>query len=75
MYEEYVTNATDHPAFVGCHFFEYLDEALTGDENIVSGFVTVTDGVYPEMVAAAKRVHAKVYRRRMYGPTSATMNR
>ena len=33
-------------------------------ENINTGFVTVTDSVYPEMVAAAKTVHAEVYRRR-----------
>ncbi len=57
----------DHPAFVGCHFFKYGDEPLTGrgdGENFNTGFVTVTDSVYPEMVAAAKTVHAEVYRRR-----------
>jgi len=64
IYQEFVTNVADHPAFVGCHFFEYIDEPLTGDENIVSGFVTVTDSAYPEMVEAAKRVNVEVYRRR-----------
>ena len=68
MYKEYVRSVADHPDFVGCHFFDYVDEPLTGRgadaENIVSGFVTATDSVYPEMVEAAKSVHAEVYRRR-----------
>ncbi len=67
MYQEYVRSVVDHPAFVGCHFFKYGDEPLTGrgdGENFNTGFVTVTDSVYPEMVAAAKTVHAEVYRRR-----------
>jgi hypothetical protein len=67
MYQEYVRSVVDHPAFVGCHFFKYSDEPLTGrrdGENFNTGFVTVTDSVYPEMVAAAKKVHAEVYRRR-----------
>jgi hypothetical protein len=67
MYQEYVNSVVDHPALVGCHFFEYLDEPPTGrgdGENIVTGFVTVTDSVYPEMVSAAKKLRAEVYRRR-----------
>ncbi len=68
MYKDYVRSVADHPDFVGCHFFEYVDEPPTGRgadaENIVSGFVTATDSVYPEMVEAAKTVHAEVYRRR-----------
>jgi len=71
IYREYVRSVVDHPSFVGCHFFKYGDEPLTGrrdGENFNTGFVTVTDSIYPEMVAAAKTVHAEVYRRRASKP-------
>ena len=68
MYQEYVRSVADHPDFVGCYFFEYLDEPPTGRggdyENIVSGFVSVTDSAYPDMVEAARTVNAEAYRRR-----------
>lgn len=68
MYEDYVGSVLDHPALVGCHWFQYVDEPLTGrtfdGENYNIGFVTVTDTPYPEMVAAAKKVHAGAYVRR-----------
>lgn len=68
MYREYVNSVADHPAFVGCHWFEYVDEPITGraydGENYNIGFVTVTDTPYPEMVAAAKQTHQALYTRR-----------
>jgi hypothetical protein len=67
MFQEYVRSVVDNPDFVGCHWFQYIDEPTTGrddGENINTGFVTITDTVYPEMVAAAKAVNAEVYRRR-----------
>ncbi len=68
MYQDYVRSVADHPSLVGCHFFKYNDEPLTGrpgdGENYNIGFTTVTDGLYPEMIAAAKAVHAEVYLRR-----------
>ena len=67
MYQDYVRSVADHPLFVGCHFFKFNDEPLTGrprdGENYNIGFTTVTDDVYPEMVAAAKAVHTEVYTR------------
>jgi agarase len=75
MYQEWVRSAVDRPTLVGCNYFLYIDEPLTGEEfygeNTYSGFVTVTDGVYPEMVEAAKAVHAEVYRRRAAGSPAA----
>jgi hypothetical protein len=65
MYQEYVRSVAENPAFVGCHWFQYIDEPTTGrddGENINTGFVTVTDTVYLEMVAAAKKVNSEVYR-------------
>jgi hypothetical protein len=71
MYRDYIRSVVDHPAFVGCAWFEYVDEPLTGrvydGENYNIGFVTITDTPYPEMVAAAKAVHAEAYRRRAGG--------
>lgn len=68
MCQNYVNSVVDHPSFAGCHWFQYYDEPLTGrsfdGENYNIGFVSVTDTPYPEMVAAAKAVHAEVYARR-----------
>jgi hypothetical protein len=79
MYQEFVRSIVDHPDFVGCHFWQYVDEPLTGGadggENTGTGFVTLTDTVYPEMVVAAKSVHAEVYRRRASGSASASVSR
>jgi hypothetical protein len=65
-YAHYVESALAHPAVVGCHWFQYVDEPLTGrwfdGENYNIGFVSVTDTPYPELVAAARRVHAAMYR-------------
>jgi hypothetical protein len=65
MYQDYVRSVAEHPAFIGCHFFKYGDEPLAGrrdGENFNTGFTSVTDNVYAEMVAAARAVHAEVYR-------------
>jgi hypothetical protein len=68
MYQDYVRSVADNPKMVGCHFFKYVDEPVTGrpgdGENYNIGFVTVTDTPYPEMVEAAQAVHAEVYQRR-----------
>ncbi|HEX8237161.1 MAG TPA: beta-galactosidase [Abditibacteriaceae bacterium] len=68
MYEDYVRSVLDHPAFVGCHWFQYIDEPTTGrtydGENYNIGFVNATDTPYPEMVAAAQKVHSEMYTRR-----------
>lgn len=70
-YIGYVRSVLDDPSFVGCHWFQYVDEPLTGrwfdGENYNIGFVTVTDTPYPEMVQAAKRVHGEAYVRRYKG--------
>jgi len=67
-YQAYVRSVVDHPAFVGCHWFQYFDEPVTGrsydGENYNIGLVDVTDTPYPEMVAAAKAVHQEIYTRR-----------
>jgi hypothetical protein len=68
QYEKYVQSVLDHPAFVGAHWFQYIDEPLTGrwfdGENYNIGFVDTTDTPYPEMVEAATRAHSTMYQRR-----------
>jgi hypothetical protein len=68
IYRQFVESVADKSAFVGCHWFDYVDEPLTGrafdGENYNIGFVTVTDTPYPEMVAAVKQVGAGLYPRR-----------
>jgi len=67
-YADYVRAVADCPAFVGCHWFQFVDEPITGrwfdGENYNIGFLDVTDTPYPELVAAARRVHGEVYGRR-----------
>ncbi|MFA6239838.1 MAG: beta-galactosidase, partial [Candidatus Hydrogenedentales bacterium] len=67
-YERYVNSVLDNPSFVGCHWFQYIDEPITGrtydGENYNIGFLTVTDTPYPEMVRAAQKVHGEMYERR-----------
>jgi len=56
-YRYYVEQCAAHPAVVGAHWFEWLDEPVTGrndGENYNIGFVDVTDRPYAELVAGAK---------------------
>ncbi len=68
MYKQYLESVEDLPAFVGCQWFQYYDEPLTGragdGENYNIGFVSVTDTPYREMVESAKAVSSEVYQRR-----------
>lgn len=75
-YARYVNSVADCPAFVGCHWFQYIDEPITGrwfdGENYNVGFVTVTDTPYPELVRAARVAHQEMYRRRGGGALPAS---
>jgi len=68
-YRGYVRSVADCPSFVGCHWFQYVDEPITGrwfdGENYNIGFVTVADSSYPELVQAARDVHKEIYQRRL----------
>ena len=66
-YREYLNACLDHPRYVGAHWFQWQDEALTGradGENFQIGFVTVADSPYPELVQAARDIGSTMYRRR-----------
>ncbi len=68
IYTDYVQSVLRNPALVGCHWFQYVDEPLTGraydGENYNIGFLTVTDTPYPELVAAARAIHHQAYQQR-----------
>jgi hypothetical protein len=63
-YAAFVTSCLTHPRYVGTHWFQWRDQALTGrgdGENYQIGFLTVTDQPYPELVEAARAVGATMY--------------
>jgi len=67
-FKDYVNACLDHPRMVGCHWFQYTDQALTGRldwENFQIGFVSVCDVPYPEMVKASRETAAQMYSRRL----------
>ena len=66
-YRAFVGACLDHPRFVGTHWFQWRDQALTGrfdGENYQIGFVTVTDTPHHELVDAARATAATMYPRR-----------
>jgi len=63
-YQEYLRSVLALPAFVGCHWFQYSDEPLTGrfdGENYNIGMVSGTDTPYVELVSAARQIQSEIY--------------
>ncbi|OIP04904.1 MAG: hypothetical protein COY42_04695 [Armatimonadetes bacterium CG_4_10_14_0_8_um_filter_66_14] len=63
-YVAYTREAAAAPWCVGAHWFQYLDQPLTGradGENYNVGFVDATDDPYPEMREAARKVNGELY--------------
>src|SRR6266446_3514677 len=60
-YGTYLRWALANPDIVGCHWFQYVDEPLTGrlldGENGNMGFVAVTDRPYGSLVSAAREAN------------------
>lgn len=62
-YRYYVEHAAAHPAVIGTHWFQWIDQPATGrndGENYNIGWIDVTDRPYTELVAAAKVTHARL---------------
>jgi len=57
-------DAMTNPDFLGAHWFEYVDEPITGTmsggENVAIGFVSLTDTPYPELTTFASSVNRMV---------------
>jgi len=63
-YRYYTEQMASIPYFVGGHYFQYLDEPVTGRgdrETSYNGFVTVADIPYPNLVKAAVETNARIY--------------
>jgi hypothetical protein len=61
---DYVEHAARHPAVVGLHWFQWVDEPVTGrfdGENYNIGLVDVTDRPYDEMLAEIRPAHERLY--------------
>jgi hypothetical protein len=62
-YQYYVEHAAAHPQVIGTHWFEWIDEPVTGradGENYNIGWIDVTDQPYADLVAAAELTHARL---------------
>lgn len=74
-YQQYVQTVLSLPAFVGCHWFEYHDEPLTGrsdGENYNIGMVSNTDTPYWELLEAVQQMNSAVYNSFALGLNIAT---
>lgn len=65
-YGDFVLGAARHPLFVGVHWFQWMDQPLTGraldGENYQIGFVDVADTPYSEMIETSRRVAGEIYK-------------
>lgn len=64
-YALYVQQWASQPWSIGCHWFQYSDQVLTGrdrdGENQLIGLVDITDRPYPEMERAVRAQAMSVY--------------
>jgi hypothetical protein len=63
-YRAYLHSVWKLPAFVGCHWFQYVDQPLTGrfdGENYDIGFVSIVDHPHWELAEAAREINGRVY--------------
>lgn len=63
-YVRYVSGALRNPCVVGTHWFQYADEPTAGrfdGENYQIGFIDGCDTPYPETIAAARQIGARLY--------------
>jgi len=62
-YRYYVENAAAHPALIGTHWFQWMDQPPTGrndGENYNIGFLDVTDRPYSELIEAVKETSKRL---------------
>jgi uncharacterized cupredoxin-like copper-binding protein len=70
FYGGIVDQCLTHPKLVGAHWFQWSDNVFTGrfdGENYQDGFLDIADRPYPEMVATARSVSARLYATRNAG--------
>jgi hypothetical protein len=62
-YRFYVENAASHPAVIGTHWFQWLDQPATGrndGENYNIGLIDITDLPYKEFIDDARETHKRL---------------
>ena len=67
-YWYYVAGALENPLIVGTHWFQFLDQPLTGrpdGENYPIGFLDVTDTPYDELTKVTRELGDNLYARRL----------
>jgi hypothetical protein len=70
LYGGIVDQCLAHPKLVGAHWFQWSDNVFTGrfdGENYQDGFLDIADRPYPEMVAMARSLSARLYATRSAG--------
>lgn len=63
-YRVYVEEGFSRPEIVGIHYFQWLDQPVTGrfdGENFNIGFNDIMYREYPELSEAAKKTHLRIY--------------
>lgn len=64
-YRYYVENAAAHPALIGAHWFQLVDDLPTGRpsdlERLNYGFLNVLDLPYRPLVEYARETHRRIY--------------
>lgn len=63
-YQHYVEQAAAHPSVVGAHYFQLIDQAVTGrfdGEFYNLGFVSQQDLPYRELTSASQAVARRIY--------------
>lgn len=66
-YQNYVTSALDNSLIVGAHWFQYIDQSITGrgdGENYNIGFIDVCDNPYYEVIDKVRETNYKLYETR-----------
>lgn len=64
MYKSYIEGSLRNPNIVGAHWFQYIDEPITGrfdGENYNVGFVDVCDNPYTELIKKVKETTYNMY--------------
>ena len=76
LYEAYVREAALDPLIVGTHWFQLVDQPITGrwydGENYNIGLLNGVDVPYPELAEAARRIHGELYPLRAGQPAERT---
>ena len=69
LYEHYVRTALNNPYIVGTHWFQLVDQSVTGrgdGENYQAGFLTVGDVPQAEIIAKSRELGQQMYKIRAH---------